>query len=143
LRLERVILVEPTLASRISQPLHLISPEAFHDFIAAQLIGAFSLLGSARRKHARQSHTPPAVFGSARHLACIDAGMGTWVVKRFWTKEDLRCVLFQEGSDLELRLYARGRLVALSPCGSVQKAVELATIWYDDAPSDWPPYQWN
>jgi hypothetical protein len=68
------------------------------------------------------------------------SGMNTWVVKRFWTKGECRCVLFQEGSDLELRVYERGRLVALRPCDSVQKAVELATVWYDYPPSDWPPY---
>jgi hypothetical protein len=50
-----------------------------------------------------------------------------------------RCLLCVEEDFFELRLYDRGKLVALWPCESIGQAFDLATIWADNPPQ-WPPY---
>jgi hypothetical protein len=65
--------------------------------------------------------------------------MATGVVKRLWANRNRRCVLSADGEWLELRLYERGHLVGLCVCPSVERALELALVWYDHPPT-WPPF---
>src|SRR5205085_5309138 len=64
--------------------------------------------------------------------------MATGVVKQLWANENRRCVLTADGDWVELRLYQRGHLVGLCVCPSVERALDLAIVWYDHPPT-WPP----
>jgi hypothetical protein len=58
---------------------------------------------------------------------------------RFWSTDQRRCVLWFEDDVFELRLFERGKLIALEPCADPETALELSVRWRHDPPK-WPPY---
>jgi len=62
----------------------------------------------------------------------------TAALKRYWNTGTRWCALYYEDGILELRVYDRGRLVALWPCESTDMAFALALVWRE-APPRWPP----
>jgi hypothetical protein len=60
------------------------------------------------------------------------------LLKRFWSTGDRWCVLWYEEHVFELRLYERGRLIALAPCPDPERAFELSVVWRHHPPP-WPP----
>jgi hypothetical protein len=61
------------------------------------------------------------------------------LLKRFWSTGDRWCVLWYEDDVYELRLYHKGKLVALEPCPKPETAFELSVAWRENPPR-WPPY---
>jgi hypothetical protein len=61
------------------------------------------------------------------------------LLKRFWSTGERWCVLWYEDDVFELRLYEKGRLIALEPCATPERAFELSIVWRDNAPP-WPPF---
>ena len=57
---------------------------------------------------------------------------------KFWSLDTRRCVLWYEDEVFELRLYDKGKLVALVPCDTPERAFELSVVWRHHPPV-WPP----
>jgi hypothetical protein len=76
-----------------------------------------------------------------RHHRCIPpfAMPVSRLLKRFWSTGERWCVLWYEDDVFELRLYERGRLIALEPYARPERAFELSIVWRDHPPP-WPPY---
>jgi hypothetical protein len=60
------------------------------------------------------------------------------LLKRFWGQVTAG-VSSGEDDVFELRLYEKGRLIALEPCAKPERAFELSIVWRHSPPS-WPPF---
>jgi hypothetical protein len=56
-----------------------------------------------------------------------------------WSLKDRIWVLCQVQQGLEVRLYARGKLVGLEPCRDVDEALAIEKRWRRNPPR-WPPF---
>jgi hypothetical protein len=61
-------------------------------------------------------------------------------IRRYWRNGTRWCALFYVEDRFEIRIYDGTALIALWPCESSQRAVELALAWHDNPPTWWPPF---
>ena len=76
-----------------------------------------------------------------RQAQAPDVGHGQKSVADLGDLRGPEVVSVAPGDDdvFELRLYEKGRLIALEPCATPERAFELSIVWRDNAPP-WPAF---